>query len=102
MRKYFAAQKKYGHLVTRPMAAELLQVAPQSIQSYLRRGRLTDIKIGPTAFIPATEVMAIWKERYETGKPVGGGGGPKAKGVAKMTRLQAAKLVSSCWVGDEK
>lgn len=75
-------------LLARPLAAEILGVSTAQISSWVGRGRLTDICIGPCKLLCADEVIALRKERMEEGLSVGGRG-KKLPSMSEVVRLGA-------------
>lgn len=75
-----------GGLLARPLAAEILGVSHGQLGSWISRGRLTNVCIGPVKMVPADEVMALWRERRDKGCSVGGRG-KKLPSMAEVIRL---------------
>lgn len=86
IRAFRDARKKYGDLIARPLACEILGVTGGQLAVWCLRGRLTDVAIGPVKLVPADEVVALWKERQAGGYSVGGRG-KKLPSMAEVVRL---------------
>jgi hypothetical protein len=100
LKEYYDALREHGQLIGRPMVKELLEVSHQTIEYYLKRGRLTDVSIGPMKLIPVSEVLSIWKERHEAGKldykPEGHLGGKEGP----LSNKQAFEMITSLCLDD--
>jgi hypothetical protein len=90
IRQFRAAQKKYGELISRPLAAVILGVSTTQICVWCQKGRLSPINIGPVHFVALSEVTALYEERTSGDLPVGGRG-KKLPTMAEVVRL-AAKI----------
>ena len=62
--KWYAWRIPYNGLATQALAAELLGVSLMSINSWVRGGDITDIKVpGQPSAIPLKEIQRIRRER---------------------------------------
>lgn len=73
-REYKKARAQYGDLITRPLAAEILGVSSNQVGVWCDRGRITAVNIGPTKFVPGSEIEALYRQRSDDGLPKGGAG----------------------------
>lgn len=68
------ATAEYGPLISRPLAAAILETTPAQIGTWCDRGRLTDIRLGDgrLVFVSGNEVETLFEERSRGYNPKGG------------------------------
>ncbi len=86
-KRFRALQKEYGSLLTGGQAARILGVSPGQVGSWVGRQRFTSFSVMGSRMIPASEVIALYKERTEQGIRTGAGQGAKAPSLAEMAKL---------------
>ena len=103
LKEYYDALQKHGQLIGRPMVKEILEVDHKAIEYYLKRGRLTDVRIGPMNLVPVSEVLSIWKERHESGRisqkkegHIGGKDGPLSN--SEILRMVGGLDMNEPWL----
>lgn len=86
-RRFRSLQKEHGNLLTSGQAARILGVPSSQVSAWVARQRFTSFVCMGARMIPASEVIALYKERTEQGIRTGAGQGMKAPSLAEMARL---------------
>ena len=85
-KRFRQLQKEYGNLLTPSQAARILDVSSGQISVWVSRQRFTSFVCLGTTMIPASEVLALYKERTEEGIR-SGGRGKQAPSLAELAKL---------------
>lgn len=86
LRELTHARETYGELITPTLAARVLDVSRQHLDTWMRRGRLTRVEIGQCVFVPAQEIEVLYEER-RTGEVTKIPGQKKLPSLAEVIKL---------------
>jgi len=87
IRKVKEAREEHGELISHPMACEILGISSGTLSTYLSRGKLTRIDIGPMKLLSGREIEAFYNER-KSGVKYPSGRGHKRPTLAEVAKLQ--------------